>query len=102
MISPSLEVLSALATADKEFEELMVVRNGRISGFGEAYLKEIVTKISDNARREFEVIWHENTRTGIPRSIPSNRVSEKINAIKDSIRASRPTRSTSSTSCSSS
>ncbi len=86
--SSSLEVLSALAMTDKEFEELMVVRNGRISGFRATYIEDIINDISDNARREFEVIWRENARTGIPRSILSDRVSEKINAIKDSIRAS--------------
>ncbi|HVP89600.1 MAG TPA: NAD-glutamate dehydrogenase domain-containing protein [Terriglobales bacterium] len=86
--SSSLEVLSALAMTDKEFEELMVVRNGTVSDFRKAYIEEIIAEVADNARREFEVIWRENTRTGIPRSILSDRVSEKINAIKDSIRAS--------------
>jgi len=86
--SSSLEVLSALAMTDKEFEELMVVRNGKISDFRKTYVGEIIADISDNARREFEVIWRENARTGLPRSILSDRVSEKINDIKDSIRAS--------------
>ena len=86
--SSSLEVLSALAMTDKEFEELMVLRNGRISDFRKAYIQEIIDEISDNARREFEVIWRENARTGIPRSVLSDKVSEKINAIKDSIRDS--------------
>jgi glutamate dehydrogenase len=83
--SSSLEVLSALAMTDKEFEELMVVRNGKISDFRKTYVQEIIDHISDNARREFEIIWRENARMGIPRSILSDRISEKINAIKDSI-----------------
>jgi glutamate dehydrogenase len=73
---------------DKEFEELMVVRGGKVSDFRKTYVKEIIEHVSDNARREFEVIWRENLRTGIPRSILSDMISEKINAIKDSIMAS--------------
>ncbi len=86
--SSSLEVLSALAMTDKEFEELMVVRDGTISEFRKTYVAEIIDHICDNARREFEVIWRENIRTGIPRSVLSDTVSEKINAIKDSIMGS--------------
>ncbi|MGD1008547.1 MAG: NAD-glutamate dehydrogenase domain-containing protein [Candidatus Aminicenantales bacterium] len=86
--SSSLEVLSAMAMTDKEFEELMVVRGGKVSDFRKTYVKEIIEHVSDNARREFEVIWRENLRTGIPRSILSDMISEKINAIKDSIMAS--------------
>ena len=86
--SSSLEVLSALAMTDKEFEELMIVRNGRLSDFRKAYVEEIVEHIADNARREFEVIWRENAKTGIPRSVLTDTVSEKINAIKDSIMSS--------------
>jgi glutamate dehydrogenase len=86
--SSSLEVLSALALTDKEFEELMIVRNGKVSSFRKAYVQEIIEHISDNARREFQVIWRENRKRGIPRSILSDMVSEKINAIKDSIMAS--------------
>jgi glutamate dehydrogenase len=73
---------------DKEFEDLMVVRNGKLTEFRKTYVQEIVDHISDNARREFETIWRENARTGIPRSVLSDRVSEKINAIKDSIMGS--------------
>jgi glutamate dehydrogenase len=86
--SSSLEVLSALALTDKEFEDLMVVRNGKVSDFRKAYVGEIIEHITDNARREFELIWRENARKGIPRSVLSDRVSEKINAIKDSIMSS--------------
>jgi glutamate dehydrogenase len=86
--SSSLEVLSALALTDKEFEELMIVRNGKISSFRKTYVAEIIDHISDNARREFEIIWRENRRTRIPRSILSDTISEKINAIKDGIMAS--------------
>jgi glutamate dehydrogenase len=86
--SSALEVLSALALTDKEFENLMVVRNGKISDFRKTYVAEIIGHISDNACREFEVIWRENARKGMPRSILSDKVSEKINAIKDSIMGS--------------
>jgi glutamate dehydrogenase len=59
-----------------------------VSAFRKTYVAEIVDHICDNARREFEIIWRENQRTGTPRSILSDIISEKINAIKDSIMAS--------------
>ncbi len=48
-------------------------------------IEEILDLIRKNASSEFEVIWKENKRKRIPRSILSDRISEKINRIKDSV-----------------
>lgn len=86
--SSSLKVLASLAMTGKEWDELMCVKNREESKFRKQYVKEIIDIIRENARLEFEIIWKENTRTGIPRAILSDRISEKINQIKDAISSS--------------
>lgn len=86
--SSSLEVLASLALTDKEYEELMCVRNGRISQFRRAYIKEILRLIHENARLEWSIIWKEHEKRSLPRSVLSDLISEKIVQIKDSIYAS--------------
>jgi glutamate dehydrogenase len=86
--SSSLEVLSGLALTDEEYDRLMCVRDGVISPFRRAYIDEIIDIVKANARDEFELIWKENARTGTPRAVLTDLVSEKINAIKDAINAS--------------
>ncbi len=86
--SSSLEVLASLALNDKEYEELMCVHDGKSSSFREAYIKEILQLIRENARLEWAIIWQENERRGIPRCVLSDLISEKIIQIKDAINAS--------------
>lgn len=86
--SSSLEVLASMVMTDKEWEELMCVKGEKESEFRKQYVKEVIDIIKQNARMEFEIIWKENTRTGIPRAILTDMISEKINQIKDSIRES--------------
>jgi glutamate dehydrogenase (NAD) (EC 1.4.1.2) len=86
--SSSLEVLASLAMTDKEWDELMCVKNGEESEFRKRYVKEIIDIIRENARLEFEIIWKENARKGIPRAVLTDLISEKINQIKDAIRES--------------
>ncbi|RFT16882.1 MAG: NAD-specific glutamate dehydrogenase [Candidatus Saccharicenans subterraneus] len=83
--SSSLEVLASLAMTDKEWDELMCVKNGEESPFRKQYVNEIIDVIRENARLEFEIIWKEHERTGIPRAILTDLISEKINLIKDAI-----------------
>ena len=83
--SSRLEVLASLAMTDAEWDELMCVKAGKISDFRKKYVAEDLDFIRKNAALEFEVIWKENARKGIPRSILSDLVSEKINRIKDAI-----------------
>jgi glutamate dehydrogenase len=86
--SSSLEVLASLVMTDKEWDELMCVKDGAESDFRLQYIKEILEAIRENARLEFEIIWQENARLGLPRAILTDLISEKINEIKDSIRES--------------
>jgi glutamate dehydrogenase len=86
--SSSLEVLSSLVMTDKEWDDLMCVRDGVESEFRKQYIQEVLATIRENARLEFEIIWEEHVRKGIPRAILTDLISEKINNIKDSIRES--------------
>ena len=86
--SSHLEVLASLALTDEEWEDLMCVKEGRISDFRKKYVAEDLAFIRENAALEFEIIWKEHERTGIPRSVLSDLISEKINQIKDAINTS--------------
>lgn len=83
--SSSLEVFASLALSDDEFEGWMCVKNGRIPDFRKRYVQEIINIIKENAVMEFELIWKENKSKKIPRSILTDLISDKINAISDSI-----------------
>lgn len=86
--SSSLEVLASLVLTDKEWDQLMCVKNGEESPFRKQYVNEIIEIIKENAWLEFEIIWKEHERTGIPRAILTDMISEKINQIKDAINSS--------------
>jgi len=86
--SSSLEVLASLALNDEEYEQLMCVRDGRVSDFRRRYVEEIIEIVKDNAAAEFETIWKENTAKKIPRAVLTDLLSEKINQIKDAVAAS--------------
>ena len=83
--SSSLEVLASLALTDDEYERLMCVRDGVIPPFRRKYVEQILEIVRANARLEFDIIWKENAAKKIPRSVLSDLISEKINAIKDSV-----------------
>lgn len=86
--SSSLEVFASLALDDQEYSSLMCVKNSKVPPFRIRYVEEILEIIRENAQLEFEVIWGENERTRLPRSVLTDRISEKINAITDAINAS--------------
>jgi len=86
--SSSLEVLASLSMTDKEWDELMCVKGRQESAFRKKYVREIIDIIRENARLEFEIIWKENDRKGIPRAILTDLISEKINLIKDAVNRS--------------
>ncbi len=83
--SSSLEVFASLALSDKEYDDLMCVRDDEIPSFRKNYIDEIIQVIKKNAEMEFEIIWKENEMKNIPYSILSDRISEKINNIIDTI-----------------
>jgi glutamate dehydrogenase len=83
--SSSMEVFASLALSDQEYTDLMCVHNNRIPAFRKKYVQEILELIRENARLEFDIIWKENERKGIPRSVLSDLISEKINSITDAV-----------------
>ncbi len=83
--SSSLEVLASLALNDEEFEKYMVVKNGNIPEFRKAYINEIIERIKENARAEFNLMWKEHEEKNIPFTVLSNSISKKINDITDSV-----------------
>ncbi|KAI9339375.1 Glutamate/Leucine/Phenylalanine/Valine dehydrogenase-domain-containing protein [Obelidium mucronatum] len=76
--SSSLEVLAALSFNDEEFSEHMTVKNGVVPEFYAAYVQSVQEFIEKAARLEFECLWREGERTGIPRSILSDTLSVGI------------------------
>jgi glutamate dehydrogenase len=87
--SSSLEVFASLALLDDEYEALMSVKNGTVPEFRKAYVEEILRVIRENASQEFDIIWTEHQKRGLPRAALTDRISEKINVIKDAVINSR-------------
>lgn len=86
--SSSLEVLAALALTDDEFSTHMMVSNNEMPVFHKEYIQEVHHFIEENARLEFESIWKEHIKTGTPRCILTEQLSQKINELNDQIQAS--------------
>lgn len=86
--SSSLEVYASLALNDEEFEQHLQVQNGKISAFRKKYISEIVARIKQNARSEFNLLWDEHEKSGLPFTTLTNLVSDKINKITDNVYAS--------------
>jgi len=87
--SSSLEVLAALVMTDAEHQEHMqVVDPQNIPPFYKEYVEQIQERIEENAELEFECIWREHSRSGLPRCVLTDKLSEKINELNDTITAS--------------
>lgn len=87
--SSSLEVLAALSLSDEEFAEHMSAKDlANPPEFYQKYVKEVQNIIEENARLEFECIWEENKKTGIPKSILSDTLSNTINQMADQMESS--------------
>lgn len=84
--SSSLEVLASLSLNDQEFIEHMCVReDGTIPEFYQEYVKEVQEIIRRNAALEFEAIWQEHERTGLLRSVLSDRLSLAITSLDEEL-----------------
>lgn len=82
--SSSCEVLACLALNEEEHSRLMQVPGNdpkNIPAFYEEYVRSVQDVIESNARMEFETIWRENERTGTPRCLLTDRLSQKINVL---------------------
>jgi glutamate dehydrogenase len=77
--SSSLEVLVGLALPNDEYKNLICTNEGRIPEFRKIYIQEVIDRIIDNARNEFELLWRENKSKKIPMCILTDKISDKIN-----------------------
>ncbi|ORY45063.1 NAD-dependent glutamate dehydrogenase [Rhizoclosmatium globosum] len=85
--SSSLEVLAALAFTDIEFDENMTVKNGVVPNFYADYVASVQQFIETTARLEFESLWREGRRTGTPRSVLSDTLSESIVKLNEELQS---------------
>ncbi len=84
--SSSLEVLAALALTDGEYERLMVVpEGGKEPAFRKRYVAGILEIIRRNASSEFGLLWREHQASGVPLSVLSDHLSDKINRVADQV-----------------
>ena len=87
--SSSLEVLAALAIPNDEFERHMCVTEGeQLPSFYQEYVQEIQSRIEADAALEFRCIWNEHKRSGVPRYLLTDQVSDKINELNHFIQHS--------------
>ena len=88
--SSSLEVLASLSFDDKGFIENMCVgADGKVPHFYQEYVKEVQETIKRNAILEFEAIWRENEKTGIPRSTLSDTLSVDITKLQEELQKTK-------------
>ncbi|MBN1154062.1 NAD-glutamate dehydrogenase [candidate division KSB1 bacterium] len=87
--SSSLEVLASLALNDEEYQNWMCVVDGKTPKFREDYVNDVLKKIRNNSRMEFEILWKErNISTKAAISNISDQLSNKINQVTDAIHSS--------------
>lgn len=87
--SSSLEVLASLAFDDDGFfKNMCLSSDGKAPQFYKDYVTEVQSIIQNNARLEFEAIWREHEKTGKPRSVLSDDLSNAINDLTEELSAS--------------
>ncbi len=86
--SSSLEVLASLALTDQEYEQHLIVKDGKTPEFRNNYVNDVINVVRENARLEFEVLWNENKKSKTPMAILTDQLSDKINKVADSIHRS--------------
>lgn len=86
--SSSLEVLASLALNNREFEELICVKDHEVHEFRKEYVQQVVRIIRENASREFRAMVLEKQRTNMAFTLLSDQLSNKINRLTDQIAAS--------------
>ena len=82
----SLEVLSGLAFTDAEHQQHMcVVDPKNPPEFYTSFVNDIIQRLQDNAKREFDALWVEKLRTDGKNTLISDALSSKIVAIRQFI-----------------
>ncbi|KAJ3063698.1 NAD-dependent glutamate dehydrogenase [Podochytrium sp. JEL0797] len=85
--SSSLEVLAALSFNDTEFKQHMTVHDGVVPPFYAAYVKSVQNFVESAAAMEFECLWKEAQRTGLPKSILSDNLSVGIVKLNEELQS---------------
>jgi len=79
----SMEVLACLALNEAEFDTHMRVSDSsNPPRFYREYVQQVKDKITDNASLEFNALWNEGLRTGLPRCELTDLLSGKIIKLK--------------------
>ncbi|KIJ94178.1 hypothetical protein K443DRAFT_134832 [Laccaria amethystina LaAM-08-1] len=88
--SSSLEVLAGLALSTQEYLDLMVFKNCKPSEFYQNYVKDVQTKITENAADEFHCIWREHSRSQgtKSRTLISDELSSTLNNLQAELESS--------------
>ncbi|EGY14539.1 NAD-specific glutamate dehydrogenase [Verticillium dahliae VdLs.17] len=87
--SSSLEVLASLSFDDESFRQHMCHdAKGVAPQFYKDYVKQVQAKICENAQLEFEAIWREHEKSGVERSILSDRLSVAITDLDEELQHS--------------
>lgn len=88
--SSSLEVLASLSFDDEAFVKKMCVdeKTGEAPPFYAEYVKSVQAKIRENAGLEFEAIWREHEKTGVPRCLVSDKLSAAITQLDEELQNS--------------
>ena len=88
--SSSLEVLAGLALSTEEYTDYMIFKDGKPSEFYKSYVKDIQSKIVENAANEFSCIWKEHARSrGVkPRTTISDELSQTLNNLQAELEGS--------------
>ncbi|ORX34425.1 glutamate dehydrogenase [Kockovaella imperatae] len=88
--SSSLEVLAGLGQNDEEYINNMIFKDGKPSHFYQSYVKDIQSKICENAAAEYHCItkeWHRNNGTK-SRTTISDELSSTLNNLQHELEIS--------------
>ena len=84
--SSSMEVLASLAFDEAGFiSDMCIKEDGTVPSFYQDYVKVVQETIKRNAELEFEAIWREHEKTGVPRSILSDKLSIAITDLDEEL-----------------
>ncbi|KEG08275.1 glutamate dehydrogenase [Trypanosoma grayi] len=88
--SSSLEVYAGLALSDEEHARYMCAASSEtVPEFYKDYVKDIITRIENNAQREFEAIWRDHElHPGMAKTLIADALSEKNVKMRANILAS--------------
>lgn len=88
--SSSMEVLAALSVDEADLLKYFCVKNdGTIPKLYEEYVNEIIKRVEENARLEFEYVYKQITEKGEYSNVATNKLSVVMNDLFDVINNSQ-------------